>query len=83
MKPISKLEPREMLRVSLVAKKLHEVIDYINEMGDMIEDQSGSELEQEGNREDGKARDKEDTKEDNTRGSERPSDMAQVEKRPT
>ena len=28
---IVKLEPREMLRVSLVAKKMHEIIDYLIE----------------------------------------------------
>ena len=51
---IEKLKPREMIRVSLVAKKLHEVIDCINEIGDKIESRDDSKIQGEGNREDTK-----------------------------
>ena len=35
---IDKLQPREMIRVSFVAKKLHEVIDKINQIEDKVQE---------------------------------------------
>ena len=47
---IDKLEPRQMIRVSLVAKKLHEVIDYIKELEDKIESKGRNKINGQGNR---------------------------------
>ncbi len=53
---ILKLEPRQMIRVSAVAKKLHEVIDYLNGMAHDVESGNGDIIQRSGDREANKKR---------------------------